>query len=89
MLEQELSEMDRVTQLQDAIEEVRLRFSMGIYYNAQRTQLYQLFGCMSGSIKYLSTASSTAQVNPDIPITKVDPLSAPPDEFEGWYYAPR
>jgi hypothetical protein len=26
MLEQELSEMDRVTQLQDAIEEVRFRF---------------------------------------------------------------
>jgi len=62
MLEQELSEMDRVTQLQDAIEE--------------------LFGSMSDSIKYLSTASGSIQVNPDIPITKTDPLSAPPEEFE-------
>ncbi|KAF8308612.1 hypothetical protein DL93DRAFT_2170950 [Clavulina sp. PMI_390] len=63
MLGQELSsDMDRVTQLQDAIE--------------------QLFTIMSESIKYLSTASSSVQVNPDIPITKKDPLSVDPEEFE-------
>lgn len=62
MLEQELSEMDRVTQLQDAIE--------------------QLFGTMADSIKYLSTASSSVQVNPDIPITKGDSHSVPAEELE-------
>lgn len=82
MLEQELSEMDRVTQLQDAIEEVGSSrwVTLPLKLNASVSKLFDI---MSKSIKYLSDHSSSIQVAENIPITKTDPRSVPPEEFEG------
>lgn len=80
----ELSNMDRITQLQDEIQQVCLHPStdfLGI--NA----MPQLVTIMSNSIAYLTERSNFVQVSPGIPITKQrNPEKYDqPDVFEGMF----
>jgi hypothetical protein len=81
MLEHELSEMDRISQLQDGIEEVKT-LSTRCPHPPSKYYYCQVFDIMSASIKYLSDHSSAVQVSPDIPITKIDPRAVPLEEFD-------
>ena len=78
---QELSHMDRITQLQDEIQNVGCSWVMMLYicrltFGHWRTQLLTI---MSNSIAHLTSKVNFVQVSPDVPITrkrnpdKVDP----------------
>lgn len=65
---QELSHMDRITQLQNEIEQVRRR-SPSPTDSIDRTAR-QLLTIMSSSIAYLTSRTNFEQVSEAIPITK-------------------
>jgi mediator of RNA polymerase II transcription subunit 21 len=89
MLE-ELSNMDRITQLQDEIQNASL--SSFLFHSPPRNnsprRRPQLLTIMSNSISYLTSRVNFVQVSEEIPVTKqrnpdkVDP----PDVFEGMIF---
>ena len=87
---QELSHMDRITQLQDEIQQVSQWFyTLSFYYCRayRQTNMLQRLTIMSNSIAYLTSKANFVQVSPDVPITKQrNPEKVdPPDVFEGKY----
>ncbi len=80
MLSDELSEMDRITQLQDALEQV----SMEDQGHSNLTRKYlQLFLRMAAVLTYLTSKSSLAQISPQIPLWKSRDKADPPEVFQG------
>ena len=87
---QELSHMDRITQLQDEIEQVRTFFNNCVYItfflNAPPAfTFHKLLVIMSSSIAYLTSKANFRQTSEQIPITKQrnpDKVDSP-DVFEG------
>lgn len=80
---QELSHMDRITQLQDEIQQVRAPSSR--YLSHRLTVCEKLLTIMSNSIAYLTSRSNFVQVSLEVPITKQrnpEKFDAP-DVFEG------
>jgi mediator of RNA polymerase II transcription subunit 21 len=83
---QELTHMDRITQLQDEIQNVRnLRSLVTAHPLIQENIIPQLLMIMANSINYLTTRADFKQVSPQVPITKQrNPEKFdPPDVFEG------
>ena len=78
---QELSHMDRITQLQDEIQNVCFMFECVLCPSWS----LQILMIMSNSIAYLTSRANFLQVSPEIPITKQrNPENYdPPDVFEG------
>ena len=77
--------MDRITQLQDEIQNVWPQFSPPQLDASKRTVFFQLLMIMANSINYLTTRANFTQVSPQVPITKQrnpDKFD-PPDVFEG------
>ncbi|OBZ79495.1 Mediator of RNA polymerase II transcription subunit 21 [Grifola frondosa] len=64
---QELSHMDRITQLQDEIQQVLNLSRLDIH---ELNYVPQLLTIMSSSIAYLTSRSNFMQVSPEVPITK-------------------
>ena len=90
MLE-ELSSMDRITQLQDEIQNASFPLSaLIIVFHLQISVCRQLLTIMSRSIAYLTTRVNFVQVSDEIPVTKQrNPEKVdPPDVFEGSAYSP-
>lgn len=84
---QELSHMDRITQLQNEIEQVRRRSPFTYTDSIDRTAR-QLLTIMSSSIAYLTSRTNFEQVSEAIPITKQrnpEKVDAP-DVFESVCY---
>ena len=89
---QELSHMDRITQLQDEIQQVRFPFSLLTEDGRESTECLLILGdmrqilvIMSNTISYLTTRTNFLQVSAEIPVTKQrkpDKFDAP-DVFEG------
>jgi mediator of RNA polymerase II transcription subunit 21 len=87
MLE-ELSSMDRITQLQDEIQNASALISKEMNAKADTKwarRHWQLLTIMSRSIAYLTSRVNFVQVSDEIPITKQrNPEKVdPPDVFEG------
>ena len=82
---QDLSHMDRITQLQDEIQQVRCRSELE---NANVETRDKLLTIMSNTIGYLTSRSNFLQVSEEIPITKQrNPEKFdPPDIFEGAWF---
>ncbi len=82
----ELSNMDRITQLQDEIQQVCLHSSTDFLLLGINA-IPQLLTIMSNSIAYLTERSNFVQVSPGIPITKQrNPEKYDqPDVFEGMF----
>lgn len=80
---QELSHMDRITQLQDEIQQAS-SFTLQPTFLAEFTDL-QLLMIMSNTVAYLISRSTFLQVSPDIPVTKQRNSEKydPPEVFEG------
>ena len=76
--------MDRITQLQDEIQQVSDYFIRPQSLSLMRL-VPQLLTIMSNSIAYLTSKANFVQVSPEIPITKQrNPEKvAAPDVFEG------
>lgn len=78
--------MDRITQLQDEIQNVCDLNSLHHSYDASnKITFLQLLMIMANSINYLATRADFKQVSPQVPITKQrnpDKFD-PPDVFEG------
>ena len=79
---QELSHMDRITQLQDEIQQVRPPLPRRLRTLTSSTQLLTI---MSNTIAYLTTRANFVQVSQEIPITKSRNAAKydQPDAFEG------
>jgi mediator of RNA polymerase II transcription subunit 21 len=91
MLE-ELSSMDRITQLQDEIQNASLSHSDNTYPPSEIHTLTecvcrQLLTIMSRSIAYLTSRVNFVQISDEIPVTKQrNPEKVdPPDVFEGQF----
>ena len=82
---QELTHMDRITQLQDEIQNVCRLDCPPLPQSIQQIIFPQLLMIMANSINYLTTRADFRQVSPHVPITKqrnIDKFD-PPDVFEG------
>lgn len=82
--------MDRITQLQDEIQQVRLHDlilqkhpTMGL--TPVMVPTHQLLTIMSNSIAYLTSRANFSQVSPDVPVTKQRKADKfdPPEVLEG------
>jgi mediator of RNA polymerase II transcription subunit 21 len=66
---QELSHMDRITQLQDEIQQVCLYTPIARIDAVILTPM-QLLQIMSSSVAYLTSRTNFLQVSPEVPVTK-------------------
>ena len=91
---QELTHMDRITQLQDEIQQVRpnLHHYVLCYGGESQDMVVVLTRCpsqlltiMSNSIAYLTSRANFAQVSSDVPVTKQRKADKfdPPEVLEG------
>ena len=79
---QELTHMDRITQLQDEIQQVRAATS---FTGTRADTDVQLLTIMSSSIAYLTSRANFVQVSPEVPVTKARPPEKydSPEVFDG------
>lgn len=74
--------MDRITQLQDEIQQVCL---LPPYRRARLSLSTQILTIMSRSIQYLTSKADFVQISPEVPVTKQRAAGKadPPDVFDG------
>ena len=67
---QELSHMDRITQLQDEIQQIRLSAFRGLRDETYVCSMPQILTIMSNTVAYLTSRANFVQVSAEVPITK-------------------